>query len=62
MNTQDIISIVKEQNGNLINYVLTTIEAALGEESRKQQLSSIRRLILDKHNQNLRELREKIAP
>ena len=53
---------VKDLNGSLVNFILTTIEAVLyDDEVRCRQIKAIRKLILDRHNANLREIRVRIA-
>ena len=56
------MSVVSEHNGNFVNYVLTTIEAViLVDDARQQQMKAIRKLILDRHNENLREIRKQLT-
>ena len=57
-----IISMIRELNGNFVSYVLTTLEAVfLVDEVRQQQMKAIRKLILDRHNENLREIRRRLV-
>ena len=58
MEKQQIIDTVHEAQNSFVNYVLTTLEAVIGQN--EAQFKAVRKLVLDRHNDVLRKLRNEI--
>ena len=55
MNQEKIVDVIHEAQSGFVNYILTTLEAVLGQDETRYR--AVRKLILDRHNDTLRDLR-----
>jgi len=59
METHQVMETVSEAQNSFVSYVLTQLEALLGQN--EAQFRAVRKLVLDKHNDNLRRLRRQLG-
>ena len=60
MENQRTFEMVKEMSNAFLRHALSMIEIALGEESKLQQLESLKKALKDKHGELLRELEKRL--